>query len=183
VRALAATGTAVRAAVTTGSGLFATTTTGTAVFAQTDGSRVGTALRTNGRVRFDNSVGIATIAVATSSVTVTPGIDLSATLAVVAALQDSAGGTTTIHRCVVNATTDTFTIYLTAKATAAVKVAWHVFGWATRRSPRLRPPGFAIARHAARPTRALPITSRQRSASASASASASVTPGPLSCTS
>ena len=29
---------------------------------------------------------------------------------------------------VVNATTDAFTIYLTANATAAVKVAWHVFG-------------------------------------------------------
>ena len=40
----------------------------------------------------------------------------------------SAGGTTTVHRVVVNATADTFTIYLTAKATTAVKVAWHAFG-------------------------------------------------------
>ena len=117
-----------RAAVTTGTGLLATATTGTAVLAQTDGPKVGTALRTIGRVRFDKSVGIATIAAATSSLTVTPGIDLSATSAVVATLQGSAGGTTTVHRCVVNAATDTFTIYLTANATAAVKVAWHVFG-------------------------------------------------------
>ena len=29
---------------------------------------------------------------------------------------------------IVNATADTFTIYLTANTTAAVKVAWHVFG-------------------------------------------------------
>ncbi len=58
----------------------------------------------------------------------TPGIDLTATSAVVATLQGSAGGTTTVHRIAVNATADTFTIYLTANATAAVKVAWHVFG-------------------------------------------------------
>lgn len=50
------------------------------------------------------------------------------TSAVVATLMGSAGGTTTVHRVVVNATADTFTIYLTANATATVTVAWHVFG-------------------------------------------------------
>ena len=62
------------------------------------------------------------------SVAVTPGIDLLTTSAVVATLMGSAGGLTTVHRVVVNATTDAFTIYLTANATVAVKVAWHVFG-------------------------------------------------------
>ena len=81
-----------------------------------------------GRVRFDNSVGIATVAAGTSSVTVTPGIDLTATSAVVATLQANPAGTLAVKGVTVNATADTFTIYLTATATAAVKVAWHVFG-------------------------------------------------------
>jgi hypothetical protein len=43
---------------------------------------------------------------------------------VVATLQGSAGGTTTVHRVAINATADTFTIYLTANASVNVKVAW-----------------------------------------------------------
>ena len=109
-------------------GLDARSTTGTAGRFATGGLKSGLALQTIGRVRFDNSVGIATIASGTSSVTVTPGIDLTATSAVVATLQGDAGGSTTVKRVVVNATADTLTIYLTANATAAVKVAWHVFG-------------------------------------------------------
>ena len=38
------------------------------------------------------------------------------------------GGTTTVHRVSVNATANTFTIFLTANSTASVKVAWHAFG-------------------------------------------------------
>ena len=109
-------------------GLDARSTTGTAGKFATGSLKSGVALRTVGRVRFDNSVGIATIAAGASSVTVTPGIDLTTTSAVVATLQGDAGGSTTVKRAVVNATADTFTIYLTANATAAVKVAWHVFG-------------------------------------------------------
>jgi hypothetical protein len=41
----------------------------------------------------------------------------------------SAGGTTTVHRVAVSASTDKFTIYLTAKATVAVRVAWHVIDY------------------------------------------------------
>ena len=58
----------------------------------------------------------------------TPGLDLTATSAVVATLMGSAGGTTAVRCVIVNATADTFTIYLTANATSAVTVAWHVFG-------------------------------------------------------
>jgi hypothetical protein len=79
-------------------------------------------------VKFDKSVGVATIAKGARSVAVTPGIDLTATSAVVATLMKSAGGTTAVRYVSVNVTTDKFTIYPTAKATAAVKVAWHVFG-------------------------------------------------------
>jgi hypothetical protein len=59
---------------------------------------------------------------------VTPGIDLTGSSAVVATLQGPAGGTTTVHRVIVDATNDQFTIYLTANSTVNVKVAWHVFG-------------------------------------------------------
>ena len=125
---VAASGIGVRAHAPTGTGVSASTTSGTGVYATTGGLKSGTALRTVGRVRFDNSVGIATIAAGTSSVTVTPGIDLTATSAVVATLQGDAGGSTTVKRISMNPTTDMFTIYLTANATTAVKVAWHVFG-------------------------------------------------------
>ena len=88
----------------------------------------GTALRAIGRVRLDKAAGIATVNAGTNNVIVTPGTNLLTTSAVVATLQGSAGGTTTVHRVAVNATTDTFTIFLTANSTGAVKVAWHVFG-------------------------------------------------------
>ena len=128
VRGVATSGYGVRGVVTSGTGASGYATTGTAVLATSANPKVGTALRAVGRVRFDNSVGLATVAAGTSSITVTPGIDLTATSAVVATLQGDAGGGTTVKRVTVNATADTFTIYLTANAAAAVKVAWHVFG-------------------------------------------------------
>jgi hypothetical protein len=84
----------------------------------------GYALRTNGKVRLDKSAGKATIGAGTRSTTVTPGVDLTTSTMVVATLQGSAGGTTTVHRVTVNPTANTFTIYLTANATLSVKVAW-----------------------------------------------------------
>ena len=113
---------------TTGQGVRGYATTGVALYAATSGLHNGYALRTVGRVRFDNSIGLASIAAGTKSITVTPGIDLTPTSAVVATLQGDPGGTTTVQRVAIDTTTDKFTIYLTANATASVKVAWHVFG-------------------------------------------------------
>jgi hypothetical protein len=113
---------------TSGQGVRGYATTGSALFGQTSALKSGVALRTVGRVRFDNSVGVATIAAGTKSVTVTPGIDLTTTSAVVATLQGNPGGATVVQRVAIDATADTFTIYLTANATSSVKVAWHVFG-------------------------------------------------------
>jgi len=115
VRGEAMGGVGVRAAATTGTGLHASSTTGWAI-------------RAAGRVRLENCAGLATIAAGANSVVVTPGIDLVSTSAVVATLQGSAGGTTTVHRCVVDTTADTITIYLTANASSTVKVAWVVLG-------------------------------------------------------
>ena len=89
--------------------------------------QVGYGAPDRGRVRFDNSVGLATIAAGTTSVTVTPGIDLTATSAVVATLQGASGGAL-VYRVSIDATADRFTIHLTKNTTVAVKVAWHVFG-------------------------------------------------------
>ena len=111
-----------------GTGVRGYATSGMAGYFLSANPTTGTALRATGRVKFDQCAGIATIASGTKSVSVTPGIDLASTSAVVATLMGSAGGTTNVHRVSVNATADTFTIYLTANTTAAVKVAWHVFG-------------------------------------------------------
>jgi len=98
---------------------------GTGVWAE---ALPGYALRTVGRVRLDKSAGVATIASGTQSVLVTPGIDLDGTSTVHATLQGSAGGTTTVFRVTVYTSTNAFRIYLTAKATQSVKVAWLVLG-------------------------------------------------------
>ena len=128
VLGLATTGNGVFGLANTGIGARGWSTTGTALYASTSGPKIGTALRAIGRVKFDNCAGVATIASGHNSVTVTPGSDMLATSAVVATLMGSAGGTTTVHRVIVNATADTFTIYLTANTTVAVTVGWHVFG-------------------------------------------------------
>jgi hypothetical protein len=121
VQGLTTTGRAVAGEATTGTaGHFSTTMVG-AVYA-------GFALRAVGRVRFDQCAGVATIRAGARSRTVAPGIDLTASSAVVATLMGSAGGTTTVHRVVVHAASNTFTIHLTAASRSSVKVAWHVFG-------------------------------------------------------
>ena len=111
-----------------GNGVRGYAKTGAAGWFSTSGPKIGVAVRAIGKVTLDNCAGVATIASGANSVTVTPGTDLVATSAVVATLMGSAGGATTVQRVVVNAAADTFTIYLTANATAAVTVAWHVFG-------------------------------------------------------
>jgi hypothetical protein len=86
----------------------------------------GTALRAEGAVRFKTS-GLATIAEGARSVTVTPvGLDVTTSSKILALLQGDAGGSTTVQRVAVNATANTFTIYLTANSVRAVKVSWFV---------------------------------------------------------
>ena len=78
-------------------------------------------------MKFDKSVGRPTIAAGTKSVTVTPGIDLTTTSAAVATLQGSANGAL-VERVAIDTTANTLTIFPTKNTTAAVSVAWHVFG-------------------------------------------------------
>jgi hypothetical protein len=115
VRALATTGHALRAHATSGTGLFAD-------------SNSGIALRTKGRLSFEQSSGLATVASGTSSVTVTPGTDLSASSFGLATLNGSAGGATAVLRVAVDSAANTLTIHLTANTATDVKVAWLVLG-------------------------------------------------------
>lgn len=124
-------GVGVHGASSLGAGVRGDSDTGTAVIAFTpsvSGVRTGVAIAAWGRVRLINCAGVATIAAGASSVVVTPGIDMSTASSVVATLQGNAGGSTTVKYAAVNTTANTFTVYLTAAATASVKVAWHVFG-------------------------------------------------------
>lgn len=91
-------------------------------------STSGISLRATGRVRLDKCAGVATILAGTNAITVTPGVDLVATSAVVATLQGNPAGTTTVKSVAMNTTANTFRIYLTGNAAADTKVAWHVFG-------------------------------------------------------
>lgn len=125
VRGQATSGYGVRGVADKGSGVGGYATTGIGVHAE---ATTGYALRTSGRVAFDKSGGTATISAGTNSVLVTPGVDLTSTSTVLATLQGSAGGTTTVHRVGINTTTNQFRIYLTANATSTVKVGWFVFG-------------------------------------------------------
>jgi hypothetical protein len=111
-----------------GQGVRGYATSGTAVYAASADPMAGYALRALGRVKLDQCAGTATIASGAKTKTVTPGIDLVSTSAIVATLMGDPGGTTTVQRVSVNTTANTFTIHLTANATADVKVAWHVFG-------------------------------------------------------
>lgn len=116
-------GVAVRGETDSGFGFYGRAMSGTGIYGS---SSTGYALRTSGRLRFDKASGIATVAAGTRSVVVKPGFELAATAKALATLQGSAGGKTTVHRVAVDAPAGTITVYLTANATRAVRVAWLV---------------------------------------------------------
>jgi hypothetical protein len=108
-----------------GLGAFGYSTFGTGILAGS--ASTGVALNTQGRVRFEHCVGIATIAKGTRSKTVTPGIALAPRSVVTATLNSDAGGGVVVQRVWLDAKNDRFTIFLTRKATKAARVGWHVF--------------------------------------------------------
>lgn len=119
---------------TTGQGVrgYTTGTTGTAGYFSTpvDGGsslHKGIALVADGRVKFPNCVGVKAFTAGATSVVVTPGIDLTSTSAAIATITGPSVGVSVV-RTSVNATANTFTIFLSGPATGAGKVAWHVFG-------------------------------------------------------
>ena len=89
-------------------------------------STSGYAIKSSGRVSLAKASGYTTIAAGSKSKTVTPGTDLGTSSIAIATLQGSAGGTISVHRVAVNATTNKVTIYLTGTATRSVRVGWIV---------------------------------------------------------
>ena len=118
-------GQGVRGQTSSGRGVHGQATTGVAVSGT---ATTGYALATDGRVKLDKSAGQATIAAGTSSVTVTPGIDLTSTSAVVATLNGDPGGSTVLKRVAIDTAANTFTIHLTGNTVGAIKAAWVVLG-------------------------------------------------------
>lgn len=99
-----------------GTGIYATTTT-------------GTALRADGRVRFDKCAGVATAAEGANSIAVTPGVDIVATSAIVATVLSNSTTTVMVRRVSVDLNADSFTVHLTGTAPAGgLKVSWIVLG-------------------------------------------------------
>jgi hypothetical protein len=101
---------------TAGQGVRGQATTGTGGYFS---ASTGTALQAEGPVRFKSSTG-------TRSTTVNPGQDLTATTKILVTLQGDPGGSTVIQRVAINATANTFTIYLTANSVRAVRISWFV---------------------------------------------------------
>ncbi len=85
------------------------------------------ALRVTGRADF-STAGVSTIQSGSSSVVVSPGVNITNTAKVLATLQGNAGGATTVARVVRDTGDNTITIHLTANATSDVDVAWFVIG-------------------------------------------------------
>jgi hypothetical protein len=101
----------------------ATSPTGVGVHAQGGLDGTGIAFRAFGQVRFSTS-GIATIARGSKQVTVNPHVPITTASAIHCTLLGNPGAGSTIHRVARNYTADVFTIWLTANASAATKVAW-----------------------------------------------------------
>jgi hypothetical protein len=86
----------------------------------------GIALHASGPVQLETSSGSAVIAAGTRSKTVTPGFDLTTNSKILVTLMGNPGGTTVVQRVAVNATANTFTVYLNANAANNTKFAWLV---------------------------------------------------------
>jgi hypothetical protein len=86
----------------------------------------GIALHAKGRVQLETSSGTGLIASGTDAQTVTPGFDLTADSKVLVTLLADPGASAVVKHALVDATADSFTVYLTANATTETKFAWLV---------------------------------------------------------
>jgi hypothetical protein len=117
------TGRGVAGTATSGRGVHGDATSGTAGYFS---ASTGYALQTSGRVRLGGSSGVAVIVSGARSVSVVPGIDLTASSIILTTLQGDAGGTTTIQRVAVDTVANSFAIYLSANSVRSVRVGWAI---------------------------------------------------------
>lgn len=97
---------------------------GMSIYSQTVGVEISapTAIQAGGAVKF-SSAGLATIAAGKTSVTIVPGIDITANTKVLVTPQSGGG---TVQRVGRNASADSFQIVLTKAATQTMTVAYFV---------------------------------------------------------
>ena len=86
----------------------------------------GIALHAKGRVQLETSSGTGTINAGTRTRAITPGFDLTSTTKILVTLMGDPGGSTVVQRVAVDTIANTFTVYLTANATASTRFAWLV---------------------------------------------------------
>ena len=96
-----------------GVGLYGTTTT-------------GYALRTSGRIRADKVSGVATIEAGNVNITVTPGVDVTASSFVLLTPKANLGGRDLWFTT--DATSNRFTIRISSARTSSTPVAWLLVG-------------------------------------------------------
>lgn len=106
-------GQGVRGEATSGSGLYATATSGYAI-------------RGRGRIRLEKVSGVATIPKGATSVTVSPGVNVTSGSFVLLTPKAKLGGRDLWYTT--NATANTFTIRLSSGRSAGTKVAWLLLG-------------------------------------------------------
>jgi hypothetical protein len=106
-----------------GLGVFGQATTGSGLYGL---ATTGYALRTNGRLKADKVSGVATIAANMTSVTVTPGVDVTASSFLLLTPKANLGGRDLWFTT--NATANTFTIRLSSSRTSNTSVAWLLLG-------------------------------------------------------
>jgi len=108
-----------------GDGIRGEATSGAAVRG-TASSKAGYAFRGSGRVRLEKVSGVATIAANATSVTVTPGTDVTATSFVLLTAQSNIGTRSLYYT--VDAAADTVTIHMSSTRTSSTLVAWLLLG-------------------------------------------------------
>ena len=122
VHGVALRGSGVQGDTDIGTGVVGSAANGTGVRAE---SATGRAFIALGQVEF-STAGLAVVRPGRSSVTIRPGINITSSTKVLATLQTSAGGRTSVHRVSRDTVNDRVTIYLTARATRSARVAYFV---------------------------------------------------------
>lgn len=106
-----------------GQGVRGETTTGIGVYGI---ASTGYALRSSGRLRFDKVSGVATIAAGATSVTITPGVDVTSASFVLLTPRSNLGSRSLYYST--DATNNRFTIRLSSSRTSSTVVAWLLVG-------------------------------------------------------
>ncbi|HEV8554891.1 MAG TPA: hypothetical protein VGR06_00650 [Actinophytocola sp.] len=107
----------------TGTALDGETADGVALKAVATGT--GRALQASGPVTFSTS-GVGTIPSGFAQKQITPGVDLGPQSKVLITLNGNPGAGITLHRVLINGTTDIFTVFLTGPATVDTRFCWFV---------------------------------------------------------